>query len=57
MNSNATTLTFKSQGYYVAYSPQAGIVSYGGCFEEAANGLVDQLRSSESENRTGEERK
>jgi hypothetical protein len=57
MNSNATTLTFKSQGFYVACAPQEGIVSYGGCFEEAANGLTEQLRSSESERQTGEERK
>jgi hypothetical protein len=51
------TITFKAQGFYVACAPQAGIVFYGGCFEEAANGLADQLRSSESEARTGEERK
>jgi hypothetical protein len=51
------TLTFKAQGFYVACAPQEGIVAYGGCFEEAANGLTDQLRSSESEARTGEERK
>jgi hypothetical protein len=57
MNSNAPTLTFKAQGFYIACAPQAGIVSYGGCFEEAANGLTDQLRSRESEARTGEERK
>jgi len=58
MNSKTPTLTFKSQGFYVAYAPQAGIVVYGGCFEEAANGLTDQLRSSnESEVETGEERK
>ena len=51
------TLTFKAQGFYVACAPEEGIVSYGGCFEEAANGLTDQLRSNESEGTTGEERK
>jgi hypothetical protein len=55
-NPSTTTLTFKTQGLYVAYAPQAGIVSYGGCFEEAANGLADQLRSTEAEGTTGEER-
>jgi hypothetical protein len=57
MKSYTPTLTFKARGFYVAYAPQSGIVSYGGCFEEAANGLTDQLRSSESEKQTGEERK
>jgi hypothetical protein len=57
LNPSATTITFKTQGLYVAYAPQAGIVSYGGCFEEAANGLTDQLRSNGSEATTGEERK
>ena len=34
MNSKTPTLTFKAQGFYVACAPQAGIVSYGGCFEK-----------------------
>ena len=51
------SFTFKAQSFYVAYAPEAGILSYGGCFEEAANGLVEQLRSIESEKPTGEEEK
>jgi hypothetical protein len=57
MTIDTPTLTFKAQSFYVAYAPEAGVWSYGGCFEEAANGLVEQLRSTESEKRTGEERK
>ena len=37
------TITFKVQNLYVAYAPQADICCYGGCFEEAANGLVELL--------------
>ena len=57
MNSNSPTLTFKAQSFYIACAPQQGIVSFGGCFEEAANSLTDQLRSDEREATTGDERK
>ena len=43
------TLTFKAESFYVACAPEAGILSYGGCFEEAVNSLADQLRSIETE--------
>ncbi len=57
MTTDTPTLTFKAQSFYVAYAPEAGIWSYGGCFEEAANGLAEQLRTAESEKPTAEERK
>ena len=41
------TLTFKAQSLYVAYAPDSGAYSFGGCFEEAVNSLADQLRSLE----------
>lgn len=40
-----TTLTFKTQSLYCAYAPDAGVCSYGACFEEAVNSLSDELRS------------
>ena len=45
MTTDTLTLTFKAQSFYVACAPEAGIWSYGNCFEEAANGLAEQLRS------------
>ncbi len=56
MTITTPTLTFKAQSFYVAYAPDAGIWSYGSCFEEAANSLAEQLRSTESEKAAGEER-
>jgi len=38
-------MTFKVQSIYVAHAPQADLCCYGGCFEEAVNGLTDQLRN------------
>ncbi len=38
------TLTFKAQGFYVPCAPEAGAWSFGACFEEAVNGLTEQLR-------------
>jgi hypothetical protein len=37
--------TFKVQGLYGAYAPDAGVCFYGTCFEEAVNGLNDELRT------------
>jgi hypothetical protein len=38
-------LTFKVQGLYGAYAPDVGVCFYGACFEEAVNGLNDELRT------------
>jgi len=35
--------TFKAQSLYGAYAPDAGVCVYGSCFEEAVNGLADEL--------------
>ena len=57
MTTDTPTLTFRAQSFYVACAPTAGLCSYGNCFEEAANDLAEQLRSStQSEQATGEER-
>ena len=45
MTADNPTITFKVQNLYVAYAPGADLCCYGGCFEEAANGLADQLRN------------
>lgn len=37
--------TFKAQSLYGAYAPDAGVCFYGSCFEEAVNGLTDELRT------------
>jgi len=49
MTADNPMITFKVQNLYVAYAPQAELYCYGGCFEEAANGLADQLRNLPSE--------
>ena len=38
-------LTFKIQSLYVSYSPDADVCFFGSCFEEAFNGLTDELRT------------
>jgi hypothetical protein len=45
MTADNPTITFKVQNLYVAYAPEADLCCYGGCFEEAVNGLAEQLRS------------
>jgi hypothetical protein len=45
MFTNNQTLIFKAQSLYVACAPHAGLCSFGGCFEEAVNGLQDELRN------------
>jgi hypothetical protein len=37
--------TYKTCGLYVSYAPDSGAYSFGGCFEEAVNGLQDELRA------------
>jgi hypothetical protein len=39
------TFTFKAQSLYGAYAPDTGVCFYGACFEEAVNGLNDELRT------------
>jgi hypothetical protein len=39
------TFTFKAQSLYGAYAPAADLCFYGSCFEEAVNGLNDELRT------------
>ncbi len=36
-------VTYKTSGLYVSYAPEAGLFSFGGCFEEAVNSLTEQL--------------
>ena len=38
-------ITFKAQSLYGAYAPNSGVCFYGACFEEAVNGLADELRN------------
>ena len=55
---NSLTLTFKAQTLYVAYAPDSGAYSFGGCFEEAVNSLHEELAArAEAVIQTGEERK
>ena len=50
-------LTLKLSTLYVAYAPDSGDYFFGGCFEEALNGLVEQIRATKpSVPKIGEER-
>ena len=52
------TVTFKTHGLYVSYAPDSGAYSFGGCFEEAINGLQDELQARVTNSiPTGEGRK
>jgi hypothetical protein len=55
----ATTITRRITSLYVAYAPDSGTHSFGGCFEEAVNNLADKLRTSSTPppQPTGEETK
>jgi len=53
MKNYTLTLAFRAQSFYVACAPEAGIWSYGGCFEEAVNALADKLRSIELQGSEG----
>jgi hypothetical protein len=50
---NTAMIAYKTMSFYVAYAPEAGLFSYGACFEEAVNGVTDELRDQET---TREER-
>jgi len=39
-----STLTLKIATLYAACSPELGVVSYGGCQDEALNNLADAIR-------------
>jgi hypothetical protein len=52
------TITRRITSLYVAYAPESGAYSFGGCFEEAVNGLHEELAArAESVIQTGEGRK
>jgi hypothetical protein len=38
-------LTAKTEGLYFACSPECGVVSYGGCRDEALNNLAEEIRT------------
>jgi hypothetical protein len=42
-----STITTKTESLYFACSPQWGLVSYGGCQDEALNNLTDEVRQYE----------
>lgn len=44
MLGNIHTLTFRLNSLYVAYAPEFDLSAYGACYEEAVNGLDDELR-------------
>lgn len=51
-------IAYKDTSFYVAYAPDSGVYSFGGCFEEAVNGLQDELMVLAGKKRlTGEGRK
>jgi hypothetical protein len=50
------TIIQKSATLYFAWAPDAGVFSYGGCFEEAVNSLTEELKARALP-LTGEERK
>ena len=51
-----TTLTLKLDTLYAACSPELGVLSFGGCRDEALNNLTDEirLRHKETESTTGD---
>ena len=42
-----TTLAFKIDTLYIACSPELGVISYGGCRDEAINNLAERIRSQQ----------
>ena len=46
-------LTCKTEGLYFACSPESGVVSYGGCRDEALNNLTAQLLGQHSDTEEG----
>jgi hypothetical protein len=49
----STPFTTRAESLYFACSPELGVVSYGGCQDEALNNLAEDVRALELE--TGEE--
>jgi hypothetical protein len=47
---NDLTITMKVGNLYVAYAPDADLCYYGGCFEEATNGLTEELQNQAQAN-------
>jgi len=47
-------LTAKTESLYAACSPEWGVVSYGGCRDEAINNLADEVRLYEDRKAVGE---
>ena len=43
-----STLTLKIATLYAACSPELGVVSYGGCQDEALNNLADAIRDRQA---------
>lgn len=51
-----TTLTFKLDTLYAAFSPEIGLVSYGRCEDEAINNLSDEIRQRLAPKQSANER-
>ena len=53
------TLTLKIGTLYAAFSPELGVLSFGGCRDEALNNLTDEIRLhfKNAQGATGDERK
>jgi hypothetical protein len=47
-----STLTLKIATLYAACSPDFGVVSYGGCQDEALNNLTDEIRDRQGAGKT-----
>ena len=54
-----TTLTLKVDTLYAACSPELGVLSFGGCRDEALNNLTDEIRlhHTVAESAAGDEKK
>jgi hypothetical protein len=54
-----TAFTLKLDTLYAAFSPELGMVSYGGCQDEALNNLTDEILQHQKagERATGDEKK
>ena len=49
-----STITSKTESLYCACSPEWGVISYGGCRDEALNNLADEVRLCEQNTADGE---
>ena len=54
-----TTVTLKLDTLYAACSPELGVLSYGGCQDEALNNLAEEIRrhNQAGERATGDEKR